>query len=353
MLAGMMAEAKLSQPLQGWRPSELDMIKHWKEVRLHSDIALTNVFNLHPDGDQTELFFDSKAESDLPPFRIGAHALRLKPEYRPELTRLYSEIDSHRPNLIIALGNFASWATVGKTKISEIRGTIHQGYNGVKVLPTYHPAAAVPSRNVELRPDIVADLIKAKREAEFPEIRRIKRWITAECPQTKERVTIAEIEQWFQTPSLSYAIDIESGRALFTDAELKAMSEQMRRILASLISMVSFARSDTEAVVIPFMTRDDPELNYWSDSDETQAWEIVRRELDSETPKTFQNGLYDITHFLRINLRVRNCTDDTMILTHAIFPERRKGLGYLGSLFSDEISWKQMRSGGESIKREE
>jgi len=34
---------------------------------------------------------------------------------------------------------------------------------------------------------------------------------------------------------------------------------------------------------------------------------------------------------------------DTMFLSHALYPEGLKGLGYLGSLYTDEGSWKELR----------
>jgi DNA polymerase I-like protein with 3'-5' exonuclease and polymerase domains len=127
----------------------------------------------------------------------------------------------------------------------------------------------------------------------------------------------------------------------------------MKKILAELITMISFASDSSRAVVIPFMTREDEELNYWkTEADEIRAWKIVARELNSPIPKTFQNGLFDIGHFVRNKFLVRNAIDDTMILNHALFPESLKSLGYLGSLHSNETNWKSMRASGEDIKRE-
>jgi hypothetical protein len=351
-LARMIGEAKLGPELRVKYPTESDMIEHWRWLREDHNIAVTNVFNEHPQGDNTELFFDNIGEADLPPLRIKSRVLRLRPKYRYHVDRLWKELEEYRPNLVIALGNFACWALLGQAQISAIRGTpkITQRL-GIKCLPTYHPAAL---RDWSLRPTIIADLIKAARESAYPEIHRIQRWITCEDPITKERVTLDEIEAWFNVPASSYSVDIETGYVLFTRAELKNMSSKMKRILAELISMVSFARNMNEAVVIPFMTRDDPELNYWkTPEEEIRAWRIVIHALaSSETEKIFQNGIFDISHFLRNKIRVLNATDDTMILSHALFPERPKSLSYLASIFSDEIAWKTMRARGEDLKRE-
>lgn len=338
-------------PISMIRRFETQMIAYWSELRRNSGIAVTNVFNAHPDGDKTELFFASVGEPDLPSIRIKSRVLRLLPQHRHHVERLYDELFLLKPNLIVALGNFACWAILGKTSISAIRGTVSVSDRlGIKTLPTFHPAAL---RDEKLRPTIVADLKKARREAEFPEVRRIRRWITAERPESKQKVTLAEIRAWLAEPATSYATDIETGYALFTRAELKAMPSAMKRILAELIAMVSFARDAHHSVVIPFMTRDDPELNYWSLEEEIEVWKILLDVLNSDIPKCWQNGIFDLSHFLRNRIRVRNSIDDTMILHHALYAELPKALGYLGSIHSDEIAWKLMRSTGDSLKREE
>lgn len=350
-LARMLNEAKVAPPVRQKYPTELDMIDHWRFLRDNYSIAVTNVFNDHPEGDKTELFFDRDGDKTLPGMRIKSSVLYIRHDYRHHVDRLREELQYLRPNLIVALGNFACWAILGKSGITSIRGTIQQSeQTGIKTLATFHPAAL---RDWSLRPTIVADLTKAARECKFPEIRRIKRWIVCEDPRNKTRVTLSEIEDWFSKPSTSYAIDIETGYALFSRSELKNMGLKMKRILAELISMVSFTRQNNECVVVPFMTRSSENLNYWTQIEEVKAWKIVATELNSEIPKTFQNGLFDIGHFVRNKLLVRNAKDDTMILNHSLFPESLKSLGYLGSLHSDEIAWKNMRSTGESLKREE
>lgn len=354
-LAKMLVDAKLAPKLQDKFYNEQDMVAFWAHLRRARDIGITNVFNAHPDGDRTEMFFAADGDQELPSIRIKNRVLRLRPEYRHHIDRLYDELLSLRPNVIVALGNFACWAVLGKTSIGAIRGTIQMSERlGIKCIPTYHPAAL---RDWSLRPTIVADLTKAGRESEYPEIRRIKRYAIAEDPRTKQRVTIAEIRDSFASmqSGLNYAVDIETGYALFSSAEIKAMPYKMKKILAEMISMVSFAPSHDSSVVVPFMTREDPELNYWSTpAEESSAWILVRDFLlNPNYFKTFQNGIFDISHFFRAGFRVFGARDDTMILQHALYPEQPKSLGYLGSLHSNEQSWKQMRASGESLKREE
>jgi hypothetical protein len=353
-LAKMLGSSNLAPELRVPYPSLEDMISHWKWLKDEHQIAVTNVFNEHPEGDKTELFFATQGNIDtsLPPIKINNRIFYVKSEYRYHIENLWKEIENHNPNVIVALGNYACWALLGITNISSIRGTpkLSLRFNK-KVFPTFHPAAL---RQEQLRTDIISDLQKVAYESNFPEIRRIKRWITCEDPKTKEKITLSEIKTWLAQPAESYTIDIETGYALFSRSEIKNMPVPMRRILSELISMVSFARSPYESLVIPFMTREDPELNYWKSlEEEIQAWELLIGALRSPVPKAFQNGIFDISHFLRIGIIVNNCADDPMILQHATLPEKRRGLGYLASIYSNEIAWKSMLAHGESLKREE
>ena len=42
-----------------------------------------------------------------------------------------------------------------------------------------------------------------------------------------------------------------------------------------------------------------------------------------------------------------------MLLHHSLFPELQKGLGFLGSIYTNEASWKLMRGQDDSNKKDE
>src|SRR6185369_5619046 len=96
--------------------------------------------------------------------------------------------------------------------------------------------------------------------------------------------------------------------------------------------------------------------SYWAHrADEVAAWAAIRRVLiDGSIPKLFQNGLYDIAFLLRsYGIGVRGCAHDTMLLSHALQPESLKGLGYLGSIYTDFGAWKvDHKNRHETIKRD-
>jgi hypothetical protein len=53
-----------------------------------------------------------------------------------------------------------------------------------------------------------------------------------------------------------------------------------------------------------------------------------------------------------MHIKVYGATEDTMLLNHALQPEMLKNLGFLGSIYSDERSWKGMAKHGKTIKRD-
>lgn len=308
----------------------------WIETResylAATSIMFTNVFNLRPLANNIEVLCGKKDEvgSDykLPHLRQGKY---IKTDYFPHIERLRIELDTTKPNLIICLGNVACWAVLQATNIGSIRGNITSGVLvPSKTLPTFYPASIL--RQWSNRVIVLADLKKAWREKDFPEIRRPKRSVIV-FP-TRE-----EIDNWMARNENSpyMAFDIETRKGQITD--------------------ISFATTPREALVISFVyghghPRDGDSV-YPDTPSEYLAWETVRKILSFSARKVAQNGLFDIQYLYRAGIYPVNCTDDTMLLHHSLFPEMKKGLGFLGSIYSSEASWKLMRLKGEEIKRDE
>ena len=295
-----------------------------------SGIAMTNVLNLRPPGNKIEALCAPKTEmpSDYPmPF--WAQGKYLRPEFLPEVSRLEEEIAQIKPNLVVLLGNTACWAVLRKTNISSIRGAITQSASGLKALPTYHPAGVM--RQWSWRTIVVADLIKALREGQFAEVRRPARRVTVNPSLTEIE---AQVQSLLTSPPALLAVDIETE--------------------GGQIKCIGFAWSRGEALVVPFVDRARSGYSYWPKADERRAWDLCEALLASPIPKLFQNGMYDLQYLLRAGLRVAACHHDTMLLHHSLFPEMKKGLGFLGSVYTDEPAWKLMRlAKTDTIKRDE
>jgi uracil-DNA glycosylase len=87
-----------------------------------ADCLLTNVFNLQPAGNKIESICGLK-NTALPGYPVIVKGKYVRKEFAPELERLGDELLEADSNLIIALGNEAMWALLGKTAIKKFRGT--------------------------------------------------------------------------------------------------------------------------------------------------------------------------------------------------------------------------------------
>lgn len=311
------------------------LIELWDK---HPEVHRTNVFNHHPPGNDLNHFLGPKSTgiSGYPALKIprgkspAPGGSFVQAPWAAELERLGDEILAHNPNLIVCLGNTSLWAMAGITGVTKLRGTtLSSSYTvaDYKLLPTYHPAAVL--RNYDIRPTVIADLSKAARERNFPEIRRPQR------------------EIWIE-PGLD---DI---RTFFRDMDRTLLSVDIETA-GDRITCIGFAPSSHSAIVIPF---DDPRQssgNFWGDAaDEREAWQFIIAVLrDPTIPKLFQNGAYDIAFLWRsMKIKVFGAVHDTMLLHHSLQPEALKSLGFLGSIYSGEASWKGMRK-AKTTKRDD
>lgn len=312
-------------------PSGYELTRMLDEAGIRrADCFLTNVFNMRPERNDIETLCASKKEAgtSLPPLRPAKY---IKAEYLHHILRLKEELEDVRPNVVIAMGNTAAWALLGDSGITKIRGTVATSTlcPGLKVLPTFHPAAIL--RQWDNRPTTVLDLQKALRESAFPEARRMSRRIILDP-------TLADIEWFYNT----YAAN---ARVISFDIETHA----------DQITCIGFAPTIDLCFVIPFVDWRKPGYNYWHTAEEEiVAWQWVQRLLAVPCPKLGQNGLYDIQYLWRYyGITVENYAEDSMLAHHALQPESQKGLGFLGSIYSDEPAWKFMRKKTKSFETEE
>ncbi|MBU1084491.1 MAG: uracil-DNA glycosylase, partial [Candidatus Omnitrophica bacterium] len=75
---------------------------------------------------------------------------------------LKAQIEAVRPEVICALGKFAAQTLLNtETPISKLRGEFYE-YQGVKFMPTYHPAYLL--RNQSGKKDVWDDMKKIAKE---------------------------------------------------------------------------------------------------------------------------------------------------------------------------------------------
>lgn len=302
----------------------------WWQLRdawLHScRISMTNLVNERPPNNNFELFCCGKKElpSDYPqlsPVGRGSAAY-LKPEYLGEVDRLRQELSGARPNIVVPTGAIATWGVLGRSDISNVRGTTTMGSSGgpaqgLKVLPTYHPSAIIRGF-WKWRPIVIADLMKAFRESHTLELVRPERFALVQP-------TLEQVIDWC-------AVAVNGEGPLAADIETAGMQ----------ITCIGFATDPNNAITIPFRNKEGNK-NYWAETkEEVLAWESVRTLLECGRPLVFHNGMYDIQFLARMGFNLRNAVHDTMLLHHSHYPEMQKALGFLGTIYTNEQSWKLM-----------
>ena len=327
-------EALKGVPFIGARGQILN--KALKDVGIfRAECYVSNVFRRRPPDNKVDFFFVKKGQASKDkldqrsPFVPFGSCGFVSDEWVGELEKLREDLEALRPNVVIALGATALWALTSNTKIGSYRGTIMEStlVPGLKVVATYHPAAVVRSWN--LLPIFVADLHKAKFQAEFPEIRRIVREIYIE-------------------PSLDDILDFWNEHITPLEGGDDPLAYDIETVSnPDMITCIGFAPNDRISLVIPFMDKRKSDWCYWPTlAKEQSAWKMVQGILNTPTiPKVAQNGMYDIQWLHRLyGIKVRGKPEDTMLMHHALQPELPKSLGFLGSMYSDEPAWKQLVS---------
>jgi uracil-DNA glycosylase len=283
------------------------------------EVYLTNAFNLRPRNNRIESLFTDRANG-IEGYRPIVAGKYIDKKYQPELDRLQEEIERVKPNLILASGNTALWALCKKSGIKRYRGSPLMSHDARhKVLPTWHPSAIL--RQWELRAVALADMTKAKREMTFPELNRPARYIYLDP-------NIAEIWEFYH----EFLKDQP-----FISCDIETKGKQ--------ITEVGYGTADGKrAIVIPFWSRKHKDGNYWPDLEtELEAWSIIRHIHDNHR-LLGQNFSYDMQYFWRtVGIACPHFEGDTMLLHHSLQPEMEKGLGFLGSIYTNEPSWKFMR----------
>lgn len=290
-------------------------------------VRLTNVFMQRPAPGSNELsaLCAKRAEVGkdylLPPLAQGKW---VRPEHLHHLTSLKEEILRSQPRLIVALGNTACWALLGRTGITSLRGNVFPNWlvpGAAPVFATYHPSNIL--YDWSNRVIAVGDFMKAKRWLDEGFSPR-KRQLLLEPTLDEAREFVASYLLCDPPPPL-ISMDIET--------------------LGETITCIGFAASLDRAITIPFFDPARRDRNYWATlEEELAAWELVFQVCTSDVPKLGQNGLYDIQYLYRARIAVRKYLQDTMIRSHSLWPELPKGLGFLGSVHTDEAPWKLLRN---------
>jgi len=259
------------------------------------------------------------SDKDKIPFSIRANRQGI--DLVEQLDDLQNEVNSIKPNCILALGGPALWALAGKDrKISQNRGSILHGM-GVKFVPTYNPrdlsfnssGSASEIKGYWNRQIMLFDFKRALTQSKFPELILPHR--TLEICRNSHH--LSEFRNRYKDFK-SVSVDIESGGN-------------------GLPICIGLAYTKGHGMTVPLWNTDG--ISTIPDSDLIQCW-IILADILATTDIIGQNFNYDRDKILRLGFIIKRLISDTMYKAFAINPELPKGLGFNTSIYTEEPFYK-------------
>lgn len=236
---------------------------------------------------------------------------------------LAEELRHYNPNLVVAAGNEALSAITGLSGITNYRGSILYSREAFsrpdgspfKVLAVEHPSYILRQpTNFWI---LAHDLKKAKREAEFPEIRR-EPWTAVSDPHHDLNFILDCIRFIGVSPTTKWTLDVET-RA----GTLACFGCAYRKSNGNLF-----------AFCVPLQTTSG---GYWTPEEECQIWEALADAASQNPYLCNQNIEYDLYYLLRYGVEPAGVYMDTMLAHSILHPEFPKGLDFLCSFYLDDV----------------
>jgi uracil-DNA glycosylase len=314
-------ELKYGKPFSNMEGHELFKLLKIAQIE-PSECFFTTVFQIAPlRGTPITHFCGNKKEvgGDSYPYTLLTTGKYIKPEFFSDIHRLKTELEEVQPNIVITLGDIATWALLNTNKFTKIRGTIAEAslIKDLKVIPTYHPKSIFSKWS--FRATTIADLMKARIESYTKDIKRPNReiWI----PEVYEDCLDFE-DKYMQ--GITASCDIEATRTQITH--------------------IGFAPDKEHALVIPLIDYRKEDFSYWkTEKEELLVWKFIKRILKKKE-LCGHNFIFDMQYIWELLGMECNAKHDTMLMSHSLQPELQKSLGYLSSIYTREPSWKTMRT---------
>ena len=244
------------------------------------------------------------------------------PEGYQYIKELAYELKQLNLNVIVAFGNIPLFALTNRVGITKWRGSVLEStiVPGLKVIPTFHPATFIPPKfNFLNKPLICEDLLRAKYESEFPEIRRQERNIIIR-PMFGQVIDI-----------LNYCYEVGlRGQTIGIDIE----------VINGEVDCISYAWSNNEATSIPFR---DQQGDYFTVDQEYEIMLLIAKIIQEERiSKAGANFIFDMQFLLhKYGIVPRGTIHCTQIAQKISYPDFRAGLDFVTTMHTDIPYYKQ------------
>lgn len=227
-----------------------------------------------------------------------------KESFYPGARKRLKEIN---PDVAILLGNEPLMCFLQLDNITKRRGSVYE-WEGIKIVPSLHPSGILRSNK---RSDLYLlefDLRKAKGLVGSGKVWKDRAYIIDPTYDTvMEHLTRLKEAQFL-------SVDIETVRY-------------------NTIDCIGFSDSDDLIISVPFLTRKGPR---WMPEEEKLIWEAVMEVMAAPSLKIIQNAMYELFFFYFYGIPVTNLWMDTMLAFHCIYPELKKALWSIQSLYTNE-----------------
>jgi len=238
------------------------------------------------------------------------------------ISELGKELKSLNLNIAVAMGNIALLALCNRVGITKWRGSIIEStlVPGLKIIPTFHPATFIPPKfNFLNKPIICEDLIRAKYESTFKEIRRAERKVTIQ----------PDFSQAINTLRHCYRLG-KLGQIIGIDIE----------VINREVDCIGISWSPTESICIPFRWfRGD----YFTVEEELQIMKGIAYIIqDEDIKKVGANFIFD-TQFLfhKYGIVPRGSINCTQIAQKISYPDFPAGLAAVTTMYTDIPYYKE------------
>lgn len=272
-----------------------------------------------------------------------------------DLVNLREEIAEVQPSLIICAGRWSLYFLTGETTLTETKKT------------QYGTLLKWRASHLELgsfwdydKPHVVVPILPAQATWNLPDYAMVMRQdlvrisILSKAAIAGEILPYTEAGRNFQfivEPTFKQVKDFFFWQLALLEASSEgiyyAVDVETRQ---GYHDCIGIAWSETEAICIPWATRDSP--CYWSEAEEKELIGFLRAFLLHKHCKQIgQNYWYDMQYLWR-DLGIKTVpSEDTMVQQHTLFAGLEKNLAFISSLYSkvykfwkDEGAWHKGKS---------
>lgn len=215
---------------------------------------------------------------------------------------------------VVPMGKFALKALTGKQKLGEFLGAPAPcNFDGLTMLPTFSLAMCAHNRSPQYKVPVSRHIRKAYEHANgsAPEWDWGEIYLSTSTPEGK---LIEQLQRCFSFPRLS--LDIETPR--LDDAH----PERFGDIVRNLYNIGFANRAAGVSVSVDWQTAS------------SEVKQLCKELCESDIPKVFQNGQFDIRALAFSGITVRNYWADTLTLAKLLMPRLPANLSYLSALLT-------------------